>query len=87
MLSVVFYYIELGHSQNNMQVIILGHRKEDAIRQNKNLIRGAAQFSCSLYNVFFVPWRYNSGELRPPHYRELTITFKHTTLGRTPLDE
>jgi len=24
---------------------------------------------------------------RPPHYRGFTITLKHTTLGRTPLDE
>jgi hypothetical protein len=24
---------------------------------------------------------------RPPHYRGFTITFRHTTLGRTPLDE
>jgi hypothetical protein len=23
----------------------------------------------------------------PPHYRSFTITFRHTTLGRTPLDE
>jgi hypothetical protein len=23
----------------------------------------------------------------PPHYRGFTITFRHTTLGRTPLDE
>jgi hypothetical protein len=23
----------------------------------------------------------------PPHYRGLTITLRHTTLGRTPLDE
>jgi hypothetical protein len=25
--------------------------------------------------------------LRPPHYRGFTITLRHTTLGRTPLDE
>jgi hypothetical protein len=24
---------------------------------------------------------------RPPHYRGFTITLRHTTLGRTPLDE
>jgi hypothetical protein len=23
----------------------------------------------------------------PPHYRGLTVTFRHTTLGRAPLDE
>jgi hypothetical protein len=23
----------------------------------------------------------------PPHYRDFTITLRHTTLGRTPLDE
>jgi hypothetical protein len=26
-------------------------------------------------------------ELAPPHYRSFTITLRHTTLGRTPLDE
>ena len=23
----------------------------------------------------------------PPHYRSFTITLRHTTIGRTPLDE
>jgi len=27
------------------------------------------------------------GGPKPPHYRDFTITLRHTTLGRTPLDE
>jgi hypothetical protein len=37
--------------------------------------------------TFFLPWRNNTSGPRPPHYRGFTITLRHTTLGRTPLDE
>jgi hypothetical protein len=44
-------------------------------------------FSSHDLNIFFfndstAPWG-----PRPPHYRGFTITLRHTTLGRTPLDE
>jgi hypothetical protein len=60
--------LNLVTHNNNMQVIMLGHNQEDAIRQNKNLIRGAAQFSCSLGNVFFYHGAPAHGGLRPPHF-------------------
>jgi len=43
----------------------------------------------SIYHkLIFSPWC-NSPlcEPRPPHYRGFTITLRHTTLGRIPLDE
>jgi hypothetical protein len=36
---------------------------------------------------FFFPWRKSPSESRPPHYQGFTITLRHTTIGRTPLDE
>jgi len=35
---------------------------------------------------FFTMWQCPSGS-RPHHYRGFMITIRHTTLGRTPLDE
>ena len=35
---------------------------------------------------FFLPWCNNPSVLRHPHYRGF-ITLRHTTLGKTPLDE
>jgi hypothetical protein len=37
--------LNLVTHKNNMQVIIIGHKKEDVITQNNTLIRGAAQFA------------------------------------------
>jgi hypothetical protein len=39
-------------------------------------------------NSFFLPWHNSppSGS-EPPHYPGFMITLRHTTLGRTPLDE
>jgi len=37
--------------------------------------------------MFFLLWRNSPSGQRPPHYRGFTITVKHTTLGRTPMDE
>ena len=34
-----------------------------------------------------LPWLDSSSGPRPPHYRGFTITLRHTTLGRTRLDE
>jgi hypothetical protein len=33
-----------------------------------------------------LPWRNSPSGPRPPNYRGLTITLRHTALGRTPLD-
>ena len=35
----------------------------------------------------FLPWHNSPFGPRPPHYRGFTTALKHTTLGRTPLDE
>ena len=32
------------------------------------------------------PWNKATSERRPPRYRGLTITFRHTAFGRTPFD-
>ena len=51
------------------------------------------QFCLNLYkfptdnNHFFLPRRSSPTEPRPPHYRGFMTTLRHTTLGRTPLDE
>jgi hypothetical protein len=36
---------------------------------------------------FFLPWRNSRGGPRPSYYRGFVITLRHTTLGRTPVDE
>jgi len=36
---------------------------------------------------FLLPWRNSPSGPRPPHCRGFTITLRHNTLGRTPLDE
>ena len=36
---------------------------------------------------FFFPWPDSSSGPRPPHPRGFEVTLKHTTLGRTPLNE
>ena len=36
---------------------------------------------------FFLLCRYSPSGPWPPHYRCFTITLRHTTVGRTPLDE
>ena len=40
-----------------------------------------------VYISFFLQWRNSPSWPRPPHCRGFTITLRHTTLGRTPLDE
>ena len=40
-----------------------------------------------LHDDFFLPWRNSPGGPRPPHYQGFTITLRHTTLCKTPLDE
>jgi len=37
--------------------------------------------------VFFLPWRNSPRGPKSPHCRGFTITLRHTTFGRTPLDE
>jgi hypothetical protein len=37
--------------------------------------------------IFLLPWRNSPSGPRSPHYRGFMITLRHTTLGRTPLDE
>jgi len=39
------------------------------------------------YHTILVPWRNSHSGPRPLHYRGFMITLRHTTLGRTPLDE
>jgi hypothetical protein len=39
------------------------------------------------YAYIFLPWCNSPNGPRPPHYREIMITLRHTSLGRTPLDE
>jgi len=40
-----------------------------------------------IFNGFFLLRRNSPGGPMPPHYRGFVITLRHTTLGRTPLDE
>jgi len=44
-------------------------------------------YKCSKGNNFFPQGATAPSGPGPPHYRGFTITFRHTTLGRTPLDE
>jgi len=46
-----------------------------------------ARSCCVVMFNFFLPWLNSPSGPRPPHYRGFTITLRHTTLGRTPLDE
>ena len=41
----------------------------------------------SSFFICFLPWRNSPSGPRPPHCRGFAITLRHTTLGRTPLDE
>jgi hypothetical protein len=41
----------------------------------------------SLGNFFCHQWLDSPSGPRPPHYQGITITLRHTTVGRTPLDE
>jgi len=43
--------------------------------------------ACDYVLRFVKPWRNSPSGPRPPHYRGFMITLRHTTLGRTPLDE
>ena len=36
---------------------------------------------------FFLPWHNNPSGPKSPHWRGFTTTLRHTTVGRTPLDE
>jgi hypothetical protein len=45
---------------------------------------GAA--NTALSSVFFL-WRSSPSGSRPPHFRSSMITLRHTTHGRTPVDE
>ena len=38
-------------------------------------------------NRFFLPWRNSTSGTGPPNYRGFMIILRHTTIGRTPLDE
>ena len=48
---------------------------------------GRWPISNQLHNRFFPHGTTAPSRPGPPHYRGFTITFRHTTLGRTPLDE
>jgi len=49
--------------------------------------QGALMDSCWEETIKnFLPWCRSPTGPRPPHYRGFTITLRHTTLGRTPLD-
>jgi hypothetical protein len=39
------------------------------------------------YVRFLIPWRTAPSRPGPPHYQDFTVTIRHTTAGRTPLDE
>jgi len=39
------------------------------------------------YHITYILWRNSQEWARLPHYGGFTITLRHTTLGRTPLDE
>ena len=59
-------------------------------RQNQvtSYCKGLGELQTKLRTTFFFfcATTGSSGP-RSPHYRVFTITFRHTTLGRTPLDE
>jgi hypothetical protein len=38
-------------------------------------------------DLVFLPWHHSRSRPRTTQYRGFTITLRHTTLGRTPLDE
>jgi len=46
-----------------------------------------AYTKCVLKQSFFSPWRNCPRGQGQPHCSGVTITLRHTTLGRTPLDE
>ena len=57
--------------------------------QNVNIITFLKPWNanyCYYNNHYFFLWQPPIGP-RPPHYRDFTITLRHITLGRTPLDE
>jgi hypothetical protein len=50
------------------------------------LLSGWGELRCMMLHIFFHGATAPSGP-GPPHYRGFTITLRHTTLSRTPLDE
>jgi hypothetical protein len=49
--------------------------------------RSSRHTKLSLSSFFFYRGATTPSGPRPPHYRGITITLRHTTFGRTPLDE
>jgi hypothetical protein len=50
-------------------------------------VETAAPAAVEAIALFFFHASTAPSGLGPPHYRASTITLRHTTLGRTPLDE
>ena len=50
-------------------------------------VRVMASTSPSTLSIIIFPWRNCRSGSGPPHCRGPTITFRYTTVGRTPLDE
>ena len=63
----------------------------EAVTRMTNKFVSPAMWPCVLViNNFFLPWPIRSPPSSGPgplEYRSFTITFRHTTLGRTPLHE
>jgi hypothetical protein len=57
------------------------------LARSNALVRFSHCFFAWLSVVFFSSGATAPSEPGPPHYRGFTITLRHTTLGRTPLDE
>ena len=80
-LSPCFINITLIFTCANL--LILKWRSCGFVHRVGYLLQGSDDVSISL---FFFSWLDNSGGPRPP-LRGSSITFRHTTLGMTPLDE
>jgi hypothetical protein len=57
----------------------------------RNIMNQQSDLGCRA-GISYEPFRFFNGAAAPsgtgpPHYRGFTITLRHTTLGRTPLDE
>jgi hypothetical protein len=75
--------------RNNAQKKFLALRER---MEGSSTVGGEVTKACELKEVLyyfsiFLPWLNNSSGPRPPHYRGFIITLRHTTVGRTPLDE
>jgi len=56
-------------------------------KTSKMALRSIKAYIQRRLGSFFLPWRSRPSRPRPPHFRGFMITLRHTTVGRTPIDE